>query len=355
MSREKCENNIFCCILRNNDIILSKMRNKIWIIGVFMIVVVLIAILLIREKEYTATRFMMDSVCDIKVVARLNPKNAIAEAFKEMQKIDSLASFTGNGDIARINRGENIPPSTEVIEMIEEAMRISKLTNGAFDITIRPAMELWGDFKDDQLKIPTDEEIKKVLPLIGYEKVSLIGGSVKFQIPGMKIDLSGIAQGYAVDKAVEKLKKSGIKKGLVNLSGDIRVFGDRVWKIGIKDPRGQGITKVLNLKNQSVETSGDYERYFIVNGIRYHHILNPKTCMPVGAERKSRLGGTHECISVTVIADRTIIADALATGVFVLGPVKGKALLDSLRLQGITVSEVPSYRDEANKVKDSCE
>ncbi|MBI4722847.1 MAG: FAD:protein FMN transferase [Candidatus Stahlbacteria bacterium] len=345
------------------------MKNKIWGIGIFMIVVILIAILLFREKEYTATRFMMDSVCDIKVVARLKPTHAITEAFKVMQKIDSLASFSGNGDIARINRGENIKPSTEVMEMIEAAMQISKMTDGAFDITIRPAMELWGDFKDSQ-NIPTDEEIKKVLPLIGYEKVAIIDGRVKFQAPGMKIDLSGIAQGYAVDRAVEKLKSMGIKKGLVNLSGDIGVFGDRVWKIGIKDPRGQGITKVLKLKNQSVETSGDYERYFIVNGVRYHHILNPKTCFPVGAESRpwrnklqSRLvdksrfggGGTPECISVTVIADRTIIADALATGVFVLGPVKGKALLDSLRLQGIIVSEVPSYRDEANKVKDSCE
>lgn len=301
------------------------MRSKSWIIGV-LIVGTLITVFILRKKEWTSTQFLMDTVVEIKVIARVNPKRAIYEAFKIMHKIDSIASFEGNGEIARINRGENIKLSKEVAEIIEEGLRVGELTDGAFDITVRPLMELWRNFKEEY--IPSKGEIEKVLPLIRYDKVTIINEEVKFKELGMKLDLSGIAKGYAVDLAVEELKSNGVKTGLVNAGGDIRVFGDRIWKIGIKDPRGPGIVKILRLKNQAVATSGDYERYFIVNGVRYHHILNPKTGFPAS-----------ECVSVTVISNRTSLTDALATGVFVLGPIKGKALLDSLQLTGFIITQ----------------
>lgn len=300
------------------------MRSKAWIIGI-LIIATLITVFILREKEWTSTQFLMDTVIEIKIISRLNPKRAINEAFDVMHKIDSIASFEGNGDIAKINTGENKKLSKEVVEIIEEGLKVGELTQGAFDITIRPLMELWHNFKEEY--VPTKDEIEKVLPLIAYNRISVMNSEVKFEIPGMKLDLSGIAKGYAVDLAVEKLKANGVKTGLVNAGGDIRVFGDKVWKIGIKDPRKPGIVKVLKLKNKAVATSGDYERYFIVNGVRYHHILNPRTGFPAS-----------ECASVTVISDHTSFADALATGIFVLGPVKGKVLLDSLQLPFLIIT-----------------
>jgi thiamine biosynthesis lipoprotein len=299
------------------------MRKVAWIIAI-LIVILLISIRVFRKKEFSKTQYLMDTVCEIKVISRINPKRAIDEAFRVMRKIDSIASFEGTGEIARINQGENIELSREIIEIIEEGIEIGKLTDGAFDITIHPLMELW-DFKEK--KIPKKEKIKRALPLIGYDKILLTNRELKFDTTGMGINLSGIAKGYAIDLAVKELKKYGIKTGLVNAGGDIRVFGDKVWKIGIQHPRGKGYVGVLALKDKAVATSGDYEKYFIVNNKRYHHLLNPKTGFP----------GT-KCISVTIIDDKASTADALATGIFILGPKRGIELLDSLRIPGLIIT-----------------
>ncbi len=300
------------------------MNKRIWIIG-SLIIFALLVIFFLREKEFTATRWLMNTSCEIKVIARIPPRKAIDRAFKIMERIDSLASWAGSGDIARINKGEVCEISEEVLHIIKQGIEIGDLTNGAFDITIRPVMELWGNFESQC--VPEEEEIKKMLPSINYKEVTLIGSKIKFGKPEVKLDLSGIAKGYAVDLAIKELKSAGIKAGLVNAGGDIKVFGDRIWSIGIKDPRGTGIMKVLELKNQAVATSGDYEKYFILNGVRYHHILNPLTGLPA-----------RECISVTIISDDAGFADALSTGIFVLGPEKGIALLDSLRIPGLIIT-----------------
>ena len=301
------------------------MNKKIWFIGI-LVVIGIFGFALIRKKEWTETKFMMDTVCEIKVVARLRPRKAIDDAFMVMHKIDSLASFEGSGDIARINRGENISVSPEVVELIKDGIKVGDLSQGAFDITVRPLMELWGDFKTQ--RVPDEKEINELLPLVDYKRVILNSeDKIEFGKRGMKLDLSGIAKGYAVDLAVEKLKSMEVSAGLVNAGGDMKVFGDRVWKIGIKNPRGSGIVKVLELKNQSVATSGDYEKYFILDGVRYHHILDPSTGLPAS-----------HCVSVTVISDSAWFADALATGIFVLGPGRGIQLLDSLCIPGLIIT-----------------
>ncbi len=304
------------------------MRKTSWIIGIF-IVVILTALYYLREQEFSESRRIMGTECTIKVYARIKPTNAIDKAFSVMEKIDSLAYVEGTGDIGRINRGEGVILSDEVIEIIKQGIRIGNITNGAFDITIRPLVKLWKGFKKEY--IPTEEEIKKVLPLVNYKNIKIETGStgfqpvVKFKRDNMQIDLSGIAKGYAADKAVEVLKKEGIKKGLVNAGGDIRVFGDRVFNIGIKDPRKTGVIKTIKLKNQAVASSGDYEKYFIKDGVRYHHILDPRTGYPIPTSRS---------MSVTIIVKTAMEADGLATGIFVLGKEKGSALLDSLGLEG---------------------
>ncbi len=300
------------------------MGKRIWIIGT-LIIVALLAIFFSREKEFTSTQWLMNTRCEIKVISRVPPRNAINRAFSVMEQIDSIASWSGSGDIARINKGEPVKLSDKVLHIIKQGMKVGDLTHGAFDITIRSLMELWDNFESQC--IPEKEEIEKILPLINYKEIMLTDSKIEFGKPKMKLDLSGIAKGYAVDLAVKELKRAGIKAGLVNAGGDIKVFGDRLWKIGIKDPRGTGIVKVLELKNKAVATSGDYEKYFMLDGVRYHHILNPRTGLPA-----------RECISVTIISEDAVFADALSTGIFVFGPEKGIALLDSLRISGLIIT-----------------
>jgi thiamine biosynthesis lipoprotein len=298
---------------------------KLWIISLLVIAGILL-IALGRNREFSSTRFIMDTACEIKVIARRKPARAIAEAFEVMQRVDSIAGFDGAGEIATLNRGERIELSSETIEIIRQGIRAGKLTHGAFDITMRPLMELWQDFIEEY--VPREDEIAKAMPLTGCDKVSIVNGRVAFEAAGMELDLSGIAKGYAVDMAVEKLISGGVKTGLVNAGGDMRVFGEKTWKIGVRDPRGTEVIRVLELKNEAVATSGDYEKYFEIHGTRYHHVLSPWTGMPAS-----------ECVSVTVVADQALLADAMATGVFVLGPERGKSLLDSLRLRGLIVTQ----------------
>jgi thiamine biosynthesis lipoprotein len=181
-------------------------------------------------------------------------------------------------------------------------------------------VSLWG-FTDKKYSLPKKEEIEKILPLVGSEKIILQDRDnvIQFSIPDMKIDLGAIAKGYAVDCAVKKLKETGIKNCLINAGGQIYCLGDkfgRPWKIGIKDPLGSGVLNSLELKDKAVATSGDYEQYFIKNNKRYCHILDPKTGYPADSG----------IISVTVVAADGLTADALSTAIFVLGKEKGANL-----------------------------
>lgn len=149
----------------------------------------------------------------------------------------------------------------------------------------------------------------------------------------MLIDLGGIVKGYTADKAVETLKRAGIVSGLVAVAGDIKTFGlkptDKPWKIGIRNPRAEGqddIIAALDLEDMAISTSGDYERYFILNGKRYHHLLSPVTGYPA-----------HTCQSVSIIAEEGVLADAFATGVFILGPEKGIKLIEQMGFDGLII------------------
>jgi len=147
------------------------MRKPISIIFAIIIVVGLFSVWFFRERVFTETRFLMDTVCEIKVVARVKPTKAIDKAFKAMKEIDSLASFAGTGDIARINNGESINPSAHILKIIDEGIKIGGLTQGAFNISIRPLMEVWEDFKTE--KIPEDQDIKNALKLVNYKDIKI--------------------------------------------------------------------------------------------------------------------------------------------------------------------------------------
>lgn len=231
-----------------------------------------------------------------------------------------------SSDIAKINLSAGISPvevSVDTLELLKEALRISKLTEGAFDITIGVLTKEWG-FTDGKYRVPTDREIRDKLELVNYKDIRISDSKVKLSKRGMFIDLGGIAKGYAVDKVYELLKGKGVKRAIINAGGTIRTVEKdpkRIWKIGIKDPTGnKDILGILYLDSGlAVATSGDYERYFVKDGIKYHHLLDPKTGYP-----------SNLCKSVTVVSKKAVEADALSTAIFVLGPKKGLSLAEKL-------------------------
>ncbi|TAL22740.1 MAG: FAD:protein FMN transferase [Nitrospirae bacterium] len=264
---------------------------------------------------------------------------AIDRAFSEIEKIDGLLNFfSDKSEISKINKNaavKAVKVSPETFEVIEKAIHASEKTNGAFDITIGPVISLW-DFHKKIM--PVDKAIKERLSLINYKNIKLDRKlhAVFLNKQGMLIDPGGIAKGYAADRAVEVMKKSGIKSGLVSIAGDIKAFGLRPdgkpWKIGIRNPRQKNkddeIMATVDLSDMAISTSGDYERYFIADGKRYHHILNPKTGYPADG-----------IMSVSVIAKEGAITDPFSTGIFILGPGKGIKLLEEMGIDGIIVDK----------------
>ncbi|MDH5175012.1 MAG: FAD:protein FMN transferase, partial [Elusimicrobiota bacterium] len=195
-----------------------------------------------------------------------------------------------------------------------------------------PLWKIW-KFEGENLEVPEKVEIERALKLVNYHKMILKSDKISFAEKGMGIDLGGIAKGYAVDAAVRVLKKENINSAMVNAGGDIYVLGrkqGKPWRIGIRHPRREGeILGTIEVEDRAIVTSGDYERFFFSEGKRYHHIINPKTGYPA-----------DECQSVTIVAKETTFADGLATGIFVLGPSEGMALIESLEgVEGVIVSK----------------
>lgn len=245
-------------------------------------------------------------------------------AFREVQRVDFLMShYREDSEISRVNRDagkKETKVSPEILRMIERAIEFSSLSEGAFDITIGPVFRLW-NFREG--KFPEEKNLRENLKKVGYRQIKIdrSRSSIFLQEEGMEIDLGAIAKGYAVDSASAVLKEKGIENFLVNAGGDLKVSGSKEkgvpWIVGIQHPRlpSQMVAK-LSPRQAGVATSGDYKKFFIERGERYHHLLNPSTGTPA-----------RECQSVTVMAPSVMAADALATAVFVLGPKKGLALV----------------------------
>ena len=259
-----------------------------------------------------------------------------------------MASTTiDSSDISEINQAagkEYVKVHPEIIKMIKTAVKYSKLSNGAFDITVEPLVNLWGIGTDDE-NVPADAEIKLKLLLVGYNNISINeeDESVKLLKEGMAIDLGGIAKGFAADEVVKVYKEYDIKGGIISLGGSsIYTVGQKPdgtpWNVGIKHPRkdnDQDYVGVINLSEQALSTSGDYERYFMKDGKRYHHILNPATGYPTD----------NGVISVTIVVDSNIpdcnmIADTLTKTVFVLGVDNGLKFIDNI--QGVSCIAITS-------------
>jgi FAD:protein FMN transferase len=265
---------------------------------------------------------------------------AFNAVFAEFDRLDSMMSVWKDGsDILRLNAAAGdhaVSVSVETREVLRVARQVSEWTGGRFDVTFGALSGLWKfDHQDKDDTIPDRQEVLKRLPLINYRdlEVDEQAGTAFLKRRGMRANLGGIGKGYAVDRAVEIFRRSGLHDFMIQAGGDMYVGGrrgDRPWRLGIRDPRGPADKSfaMLDLTDGTFSTSGDYERFFMKEGRRYHHILDLSAGEPA-----------RGCRSVTLVTDRAVIADALAKGVFILGPDAGMALIERTPgVQGVIVS-----------------
>lgn len=279
----------------------------------------------------------MDTVMDLKVYGT-NANAAIDAAYKRIDEIEQMSSANiATSDVSLINKASGkdyVKVHPEIIKMLNTAIKFSKLSDGAFDISVGPLIKLWGIGTSSE-RLPADSEIKALLPLVGYKNISINekDSSVKLMKEGMAIDLGGIAKGFTADEVIKVFKKYGIKNALINLGGSsIYTMGQKpdgsLWSVAIQHPRkdkSEGYLGIIKLPESALSTSGDYERYFIKDGKRYHHILNPFTGYPAEAG----------VMSDTIIIDSTtpdanMLADTLTKVTFVLGVEKGMKIIDTM-------------------------
>ncbi len=274
------------------------------------------------QEPVFSSRILMGTVVEITAFGseRRGTAEAVNAAFAEMARIEALMGPGEGSDATRISRAStSVEVSPETARVIALGLEMAALSQGAFDLTLAPLKALWG-IETESPRIPSQEEIRKSLEGTGPKALRLEGGAVVKDRPGVAVDLGGISKGYAVDRAIAILQDAGIESAVINAGGDMRLLGarpDRPWRIGIQDPRVPGaVLGTLEVKDRAVVTSGDYERTFEHDGERYHHLFDPRTGHPA---RKAQ--------SVTVVTQSAVLADALATALFVLGPEEGLTLL----------------------------
>ena len=265
---------------------------------------------------------------------------AFGAVFGEFDRLDALMSVWKDGsDVLRLNgaAGEHaVPVSVETLEVLRVARQVSVMTDGKFDVTFGALSGLWKfDHQETDDTIPDRQAVLARLPLINYRDVEVDerARTAFLKRKGMRANLGGIGKGYGVDRAVDILRRSGLGDFMIQAGGDMYVAGkrgDRPWRLGIRDPRGPADSSfaMLDLTDGTFSTSGDYERFFMKDGRRYHHILDVTAGEPA-----------RGCRSVTLVTSRAVMADALAKGVFILGPDAGMALIERTPgVQGVIVS-----------------
>lgn len=257
--------------------------------------------------------FAMDTVMTL---TAYGPKGqaAVDEAVQELRRLDALWSVgNAQSEISRLNAGELETVSPETAGVLERALELSRETEGLFDPTIYPLVELWG-FPSDHPHVPSETDIAAALPLVDSSQVELAGERVTLS-PGQKLDLGGIAKGYASARVMEIFRAHGVRSGMVSLGGNVQTLGTKVdggpWRIGVRDPAGEAsdYLGVLSVEDEAVITSGGYERFFVENGQRYIHILDPRTGHPAQSDLQS----------ATVISKDGVLADALSTALYIMG------------------------------------
>jgi len=291
-------------------------------------------VLVKRSQMLMGTLVWVSAVAPSELVA----KKAATAGLREIRRLEEiLSTWIPESELSRVNASagqQAVYVSPETLEVLAKSIEMDRLTEGGFNIAIGPAVEAWNVSREG--RIPTQEELDAVRPLLHLENLQLDKESrtVFLREEGMSVDIGGIGKGYAADLAADVMAQTGATAGVVAISGDIKTFGrmpdGERFVFGIQHPRQEGtILGQLELEDEAVSTAGDYQRYFMKDGVRYHHILDPQTLQPARASQ-----------SVTVVAKEGVIADGLDTGIFVMGPEKGMALIESLDgVEGVIVGE----------------
>jgi thiamine biosynthesis lipoprotein len=290
---------------------------------------------------------MMDTFISIRVFDEKPPaliNEAIDAAIDRMKTIEQLSSsFDSTSEIFHINQTaakQFVTLSKSVQEILTIALEVEKRSKGAFTVTIAPLMHLWGFGYSESFSVPAQHQIDSCLALVGAKWIELRDSTIHFKKNNVALHLGGIAKGYAVDQAIEILENAGIENALVDAGGDLRALAGELTRgkrrVYVRHPRERREFLGNFQKDKgAVATSGDYERYFVFDSVRYHHILDPKTGYP-----------GRKCASVTVVAPSCALADALSTALFILGPDQGMSVVNQWQeVEALFITEKNSRLD----------
>jgi thiamine biosynthesis lipoprotein len=276
------------------------------------------------------TQILMGTLVSVTSVAqdKETAQRAAASALTEIRRLEELLStWVATSELSHLNAAagrESVHISRDTMQVLTRSLEIARLTEGGFNIAVGPAVQAWG--VTEQSNIPSQEQLDRLFPLVDLSALQLneAAGTAYLTRVGMRLDVGGIGKGFAADRAVEAMRAAGATAGVVALSGDIKTFGrmpdGEAFLFGIQHPRKEtALVGTIELHDEAISTAGDYERFFARAGVRYHHILDPRTLQPA-----------RECQSVTVIAKEGVMADGLDTGIFVMGPKRGMELVERL-------------------------
>lgn len=308
-----------------------------------------------QRQQWTLNGSIMGTTWSSKMIiaatSQLSKSKVNTAISTELQRVDQLFStYRETSDLSTFNRNAStdwVTVPKDFVDVMSEALNISQLTNGAFDVTVAPVVNLWGFGPDGNIDtIPDQRVINQALERIGYQKIEIdvINQRLRKLIPDISVDLSAIAKGYAVDQVALLLEKLGVKEYLVEVGGELRANGNNLanvaWKVGVEVPTPQlrQVYQAIQLIDEGIATSGDYRNYYEIAGQRFAHSIDPVTAHPV----------KHTLASVTVIAPTTMQADGWATALMVLGVEKGYAIAEQQQLAVLFISRTSdSFTDRA--------
>ena len=262
------------------------------------------------SQAQTSTVFAMDTVMTL---TAYGDRACVDDAVSLIQELEARLSVTAaDSDIARVNGSGGGDAAPETAALLKRALELCKLTGGALDVTVYPLVRAWG-FTTGAYRVPEDAEIAELLNYVDHTAVKLDGQTVSLPA-GAMLDLGAVAKGWTGDKIAALWREAGVKSGLINLGGNVQTVGDKPdgsdWVVGIRDPFSEGLLGAVSARDLAVITSGGYQRYFEQDGVRYCHIIDPKTGRPADSG----------LASVTVVGEEGVLCDGLSTALYVLGP-----------------------------------
>lgn len=298
------------------------------------------------KEPVSGSEFCLYTSCEITIydmegMSEDKAAGIIDQAFAEIREYENMLSRTVEGsDVYRINHadGKSTEVSVETLDVIHTGLLMAELSGGKFDITVGALTDLW-KFTSDNPSVPEDQEIRKALETVGYENITMKGNEVGLSDSETRIDLGGVAKGYIADKTGEYMEAQGVTKAIINLGGNITAIGekeeDTPWTIGIERPYSDRseIVGSIKVSDKTVVTSGIYERQFVEDGVRYHHVLDPQTGYPAETDL--------EAVTITAVKGNSGFCDSLSTACLILGKEKAHRLV--LKLQ----DEYPQMEIEA--------